>query len=49
VAGGGDRVEEQGMGDNGAFDAAWRENRAYLVDLAFRMLRDIGELEMPEA
>ncbi|HKC27719.1 MAG TPA: sigma factor, partial [Jatrophihabitans sp.] len=27
------------------FDKAWRENRAYLVDLAFRMLRDIGEAE----
>lgn len=26
-------------------DQAWRENRTYLVDLAYRMLRDIGEAE----
>lgn len=27
------------------FDAVWRDHRSYLVDLAFRMLRDIGEAE----
>ncbi|WP_433715001.1 RNA polymerase sigma factor SigI [Nocardia sp. CA-084685] len=28
-----------------AFDQAWQGNRAYLVDLAFRMLGDIGDAE----
>ena len=33
------------MDDESVIDQAWRENRTYLVDLAFRMLRDIGEAE----
>jgi RNA polymerase sigma-70 factor, ECF subfamily len=33
------------MSDEATFDAAWRDHRAYLVDLAFRMLRDVGEAE----
>jgi RNA polymerase sigma-70 factor (ECF subfamily) len=33
------------MSDEPLFKAAWRANRAYVVDLAFRLLRDIGEAE----
>jgi RNA polymerase sigma-70 factor (ECF subfamily) len=36
------------MGDTAAADSfaqAWRDNRSYLVDLAFRMLGDVGEAQ----
>jgi RNA polymerase sigma-70 factor (ECF subfamily) len=42
---GGVEVEMDGGGPADGFAAAWRANRAYLVDLAFRMLADVGDAQ----
>jgi len=34
-----------GSGSGGAFDRAWRDNRRYLLDVAYRMLGSISEAE----